>query len=205
LMYRAALEIRPSGQAPAAGRKDPLADNVERLWKELGGTSAARALLTDRTKAQEAAESRWERPQKPLPAFTLSDLEGKTWKLASLEGKAVLINLWATWCGPCRSEHPEFQKLYDKLKDRSDITVISLSVDTDLGQIAPYMKENKYTFPVLPAYDFVNAYLPLIAIPQNWLLDPAGKLQWIQVGYDGDPKWQQMITAKLDELLKMRP
>jgi len=134
--------------------------------------------------------------------FSLSDLEGKTWKLASLEGKAVLINLWATWCGPCRAEHPEFQKLYEKLKERSDVSVISFNVDDDLGKVAPYMKDNKYTFPVLLARELVDQVVPVIAIPQNWFVDTKGKLQWLQEGYGGDPQWQAMMLAKLDEVLK---
>ena len=204
LMYRTALELRPPGQ-PSPDGKDELAGNVERLWKELGGTPAAYALLIDKRKATEAAESRWERPKNPLPAFSLTDLEGKTWKLASLEGKAVLINLWATWCGPCRSEHPEFQKLYEKLKERSsEVTVLSFNVDDDLGKVAPYMKENKYTFPVLPAREIVDAVLPMVAIPQNWFVDSKGKLQWMQVGFGGEPKWQESMVAKLDEVLKGR-
>ena len=154
MFYRASLELRQNG--PASPENTRLAASIDRLWKELGGTAAARPMLTDAKKVQEAMESRWERPKDPLPAFTLSDLDGKTWKLANLEGKAVLINLWATWCGPCRAEHPEFQKLYDKLRERSDVTVVSFNLDDDLGKVGPYMKENKFSFPVLLANEFVQ-------------------------------------------------
>ena len=198
--YRAALYLRPPGPTPRDGGK--LQENIDRLWKELGGTPAAWSLFAAKTKPTEVSDSRWERPRNPLPMFSLSDLEGKTWKLASLEGKAVLINLWATWCGPCRAEHPEFQKLYEKLKERADVIVISFNVDDDLGKVAPYMKENKYTFPVLLARELVDQVVPVIAIPQNWFVDTKGQLQWLQEGYGGDPHWQDMILAKLDEVLK---
>ncbi len=95
-LYRAALDIRPPGGSFPDG--DTLTGNVERLWKELGGTAAAYGTWMNKPKASEATDSRWERPKRALPAFSLPDLEGKTWKLASLEGKVVLINLWATWC-----------------------------------------------------------------------------------------------------------
>jgi len=116
----------------------------------------------------------------------------------------VLINLWATWCGPCRAEHPEFQKLYEKLKERADVSVISFNIDDDLGKVAPYMKENNYTFPVLLARELVDQVLPATAIPQNWFVDAKGRLQWLQLGYGGDPKWQEMMLAKLDEVLKSK-
>ncbi len=198
LMYRAALRTRPS--KPPAGMEDSVAENAARLWKELGGTAAGQALLEE-TKIQEVSGSRWERPEKPLPPFTLSDLEGRTWKLADLKGKAALVNLWATWCGPCRAELPEFQKLYTKLKDRPDTVVLSFNLDQDLGQVAPFMKENNFTFPVLLASEFVHDHLPGIAIPQNWFLDAAGRHRRTQVGFAGEPGWQATMLAKLDEVL----
>ncbi|HVT57445.1 MAG TPA: TlpA disulfide reductase family protein [Thermoanaerobaculia bacterium] len=210
VLYRGAQQLG-GADAPEPGAKVSAADNVERLWKELGGTAAGHALLLekpapagDKAKAAEVTDSRWERPKNPLPAFALSDLEGKSWKLANLNGKAVLINIWATWCGPCRAEHPEFQKLYDKLKIRPDVALLSFNVDDDLGKVEPYMKENKYTFPVLPAREVVDAVVPLLGIPRNWFIDPRGTLRWEQVGFGGEAGWQETMIAKLEEVLKQQ-
>jgi thiol-disulfide isomerase/thioredoxin len=197
---RAALDARPAASAPRG--KDALSENFERLWQELGGTPEGHALLMERPKVAEATDSRWEKPKNPLPPFTLTDLQGKTWTLARLEGKTLLINLWATWCGPCIAEHPEFQKLYDELKDRPGVSVLSFNVDEDQGKIAPYVAEHKYTFPVIPAKDVVDAVVPQLAIPRNWLVDAKGKLQWEQIGYGNDGKWRQMILSKLEEVAR---
>ena len=178
-----------------------MAENVERLWKELGGTPAGLALLTNKPKVAVATDSRWERPKNPLPAFALPDLGGKTWKLVDLRGKAVLANIWATWCGPCRQEHPEFQKLFEKLKGRKDVAVVSINMDDDLGKVAPYMKENKYSFPVLLGREVVDAVVPSPSIPRNWFITPAGTLEWEKIGFDTDPKWIEVMTTKLEELL----
>jgi len=200
VLYRDAIATRTS--PPQPGAPDTLKENVGRLWKELGGTSEAYALLLDKPKPATATESSWEQPKNPIPSFSAVDLEGKTWKLTSFQGKAVLVNVWATWCGPCKMEHPEFQKLYDKLKDRTDVAVISFNVDDDLGKVAPYMKENKYTFPVILGQDIVDAVVPSLAIPRNWFITPRGKLEWEQIGFGPDMKWQDVIMEKLNEVLK---
>jgi thiol-disulfide isomerase/thioredoxin len=78
----------------------------------LGGTETALNLWSKpaAAKIQELAESGWEKPTKAIPAFELADLSGMTWRLKNLEGRAVLINVWATWCGPCQRELPHMEK-----------------------------------------------------------------------------------------------
>lgn len=198
VLYRAALAIRP--KAPAF--TDPLKENIERLRKELGGTPAAYAFLLDRTKPSEATDFRWEKPRKPVPAFSVFDLNGKTWTLDGLRGKVVLINVWATWCGPCRAEHPAFQRLHDELKTRPDISVISFNVDDDIGKVAPYIQQHEYTFPVLFAREVVDQALESIAIPQNWFLNRNGELEAVQVGYCAEPDWRDQMLAKIEEIVK---
>jgi thiol-disulfide isomerase/thioredoxin len=204
MMYRSALDTR--GANPSrTGERDRLADNFQRLWKQMGGTQDGLGLPVAKKKIAESTESRWERSKSTLPLFSLKDFDGKNWSLAKLGGKALLINVWATWCGPCVAEHPEFQKVYDKLKDRSDIAVLSFNVDEDIGKVVPYMTKHRYTFPVLPAADLVNSVKPSLAIPQNWLVSPEGKLEWEQTGYSADDtKWREGIIAKIEELLKKR-
>ena len=100
------------------------------------------------------------------------------------------------------AEHPVLQRLYDKLKDRGDVSVLSFNVDEDLGKIALYIAEHKYTFPVIPAKDVVDAVVPVLAIPRNWLVSPNGKLEWEQIGFGGDSKWEETMLAKLEEVAR---
>ena len=119
--------------------------------------------------------------------------------MVSLGGKALLINVWATWCGPCVAEHPEFQKLYEKLKNRKDFAVLSFNMDEDIGKVAPYIAKHHYTFPVIPARDLVNSIKPSIILPQNWLVNPKGKLEWEQIGYSREETdWQDKVIAKME-------
>jgi thiol-disulfide isomerase/thioredoxin len=200
LIYRAALDARPADFKPRPTGKDEIAENFERLWKELGGTAEGKNLFSKKAKTVEAAtEGRWEKPTKELPPWQLPDLDGRTWKLALLHGKVVLINVWASWCGPCRMEHPYLEKLYETSKGNPDLQILTFNIDDEIGAVAPYMKENKYSFPVLLAKDYVNDLLPLVSIPRNWIVDPAGKWQWEQVGFGNDEKWEATVLDKLNK------
>jgi thiol-disulfide isomerase/thioredoxin len=201
LLYREVLDARPADFKPPRDERDEIPERYDRLWKELGGTEEGKAVLAKKAKAVEVArEGAWEKPTKELPAWELADLKGKTWKLASLQGKTVLINLWATWCEFCQMEHPYLQKLYEKMKDRADIQIVTFNVDDEIGGVEPYMKENKYTFPVLLAKDLVNDLIPYLGIPQNWIVDPTGKWRWQQLGFGADTAdWQKKLEEKLEE------
>jgi len=181
-------------------RDDELAE-AHALWKELGGTEAAWTVWSKPpvTKSEELAEGRWEKPKKEIPTFELSDLSGKTWKLKELGGKALLITLWATWCGPCNAELPNLEKFYEKVKDRTDIQVLTFNIDEDLGLVAPYLKDKGYTFPVLPAYSTVVSLLDGYAIPQTWIVDTKGTWRWTQIGYGGgtDTDYEKEMLEKL--------
>jgi thiol-disulfide isomerase/thioredoxin len=166
----------------------------------MGGTETAWTVWSKppAEKPAEAADARWEKPTQTIPSFELADLSGKTWKLTDLKGKVVLINLWATWCGPCNAELPELEKLYEKTKGRSDIQILTFDIDEDVGLVAPYLKEKGYTFPVLPAYSLVVNLLNGFAIPQSWLVDTKGDWEWTQIGHGADDSWVQDMMQKLE-------
>lgn len=203
--YQLALETRATPPSPWHGKlEDSLTDEARSLWKEMGGTEVAWAVWSKppASKPAELAEGRWEKPKRQIPAFELADLSGKTWKLKTLEGKTLLINLWATWCGPCNAELPHFQKLYEKVKDRPDFQILTFNIDEDLGLVEPFMKEKGYTFPVLPAYSLVVNLLDGYAIPQNWVVDPAGTWRWTQIGFGGAADWMDDMIQRLESVKK---
>jgi thiol-disulfide isomerase/thioredoxin len=203
--YQTALQTRLEPPRWREGRlTDDLSDEARTLWKDLGGTEVAyQHWSAPPARVTEAAESQWERPKKELPQFELADLSGKTWKLKQLEGRSVLINLWATWCGPCQAELPKLQKFYEKVKDRPDIQVLTFNIDDDAGLVAPFVAEKKYTFPVLLANDLVNKLYDGWAIPQNWLVDPAGKWRWVEMGYNSaEPDRVKSMLQRVEGLKK---
>jgi len=110
-----------------------------------------------------------------LPDFEAKDLNGKTWKLADLKGKATFVDIWATWCGSCRGEHPELQKLFDAVKNRVDIQVLTLSMDESEYSAESYMREKKYTFPVIVSKGLIDKLFTVAGIPQGWIVDAQGR------------------------------
>jgi len=86
--------------------------------------------------------------QGSAPDFTLNDINGKKVNLSEFKGKAVLLNFWATWCGPCRAEMPSLNNLYNEYKDK-DFVVLAVSVDTSEKPVKSFARELKLTFPIL--------------------------------------------------------
>ncbi len=202
--YQRALQTRPKAPPKRYGRvEDPLLDEARALWRGMGGTDAAWDVWSKPPAgaAQELTQGRWERPEKDLPPFELTDLTGRKWNSRDLLGKTLFINVWATWCGPCQTELPHLQKLYEKLKGRDDVVLLSLNVDNQVGIVEPFIQEKTFTFPVLPAYNFVSSLLDGISIPRNWIVDAKGKWQWEQLGFDSaETDWEAVVLAKIESV-----
>jgi thiol-disulfide isomerase/thioredoxin len=203
--YQTALSFRPKSGAPKPGKKDELADNAQRLWKELGGTDEGWNAYLSRNEAAkgatEAAEAAtWDAKNQALPDFALTDLRGKAWKLADLKGKVAFINLWATWCGPCKMELPYVQKLSDQMKDRKDVLILTLNMDEEIGLVEPFMKENKYSFTVIPAQVYAEG-LSVYSIPRNWVVSVDGVLTFEGIGFGGEgDEWMKKATEMIEKV-----
>lgn len=197
------IEISPKPTDDYMKKADEeLRADLKRLWTEMGGSEDTWKLRTERrAEVQEAkGNGEWKAPEKIIPAFRLADLSGKTWTTDHFAGKALLVNVWASWCGPCRAEHPKLQKLYESIRDRKDIAVVSFNVDDQIGFVQPYLEEGKYTFPVLLADKFINGIFNGISIPRNWLVDGKGVHRLEQIGYGESSDWVERMIQALEKL-----
>ena len=121
------------------------------------------------------------------PDFTLRDIDGKEVKLASFKGKVVMVNFWATWCGPCKIEMPHLDKM-DREFESKGFEVISISTDDAraASKVKPLIKRGGYGFTVLLDKDttVVAQYNPAKTLPYNALIDRDGRIHKVYQGYN---------------------
>ena len=152
------------------------------------------------------AESRRPRRSKkltfdrPLPEFKLKDLQGRTWMLSDLKGKVTLINVWATWCAPCRVELPYVQRLHKALENVPGLQVLTLNLDEDPSLVPGYMQAGGYTFPVIRSFALAEKIHPISEIPQNWLIDPKGRRSVQSLNGHGEV-WLRRVRAVMERVL----
>ncbi|MCH9651632.1 MAG: TlpA family protein disulfide reductase [Deltaproteobacteria bacterium] len=185
---------------------------TEAQWREMGGSEDGwRALEPGLLPAggeaataaiRGAAQSDWDSRRDTLLDFRLVDLQGKAWKPADLLGKVTLINTWATWCPPCRLELPFVQELHVGLARRPDFQVISLNVDSNPGEVAPFVEEYRLSFPVLLGESYFKSLKVSRAVPQSWIVDPQGVIRRGQSGFlprEG-PGWAAEALLQMEEV-----
>jgi peroxiredoxin len=131
--------------------------------------------------------------------FTLKDMNGADIRLAELKGKVVLLNFWATWCGPCRLEIPWFVEFQEKYKDRG-FRVVGISVDDPPEALPPFAKRFKINYPLIVGADredVQKAYGPIFGVPITFLIDRNGRICIRHVGPVGREQFESEIKSLL--------
>lgn len=109
------------------------------------------------------------------PDFELKTLTGETVKLSEFKGKKVMLNFWATWCGPCKAEMPDMQQLSTEVGE--DVAILAVNIDPQLD-VQGFVDENGITFPILlDTDDTVNSIYQIVAIPTTYFIDSNGIIQ----------------------------
>ena len=163
--------------------------------------SAAWIVLSAEPNAAGTAEIRAPQAGFSAPDFTLQTTSGETYTISELKGNAILVNLWATWCPPCRAEMPAMQKLYEEYKDQGFIILaVNSTVQDNPLEIPPFLEEFGITFPVLLDHtgDVTRAY-QVRSLPSSYFINRLGIITEVVIG---GPMSEALLRTRIEEALK---
>ena len=131
----------------------------------------------------------WRAPDLPeeAPGFVLQNLQGEPVALDSFRGRPVVLNFWATWCGPCRMEIPSFSKFSE---ENPNIVVLGLAVDGTVAELEAASKSLGITYPVLQATEEIKAEYGVTTLPTTVIIDPEGEVSSAHSGMMFGPQLQ---------------
>lgn len=139
-------------------------------------------------------------PSSVAPDFTLRSMRGPNLRLQEQRGRVVLVNFWATWCGPCRQEMPQLNKLYEKYRS-AGFELLSVNIDDDARHAADVAARMGLKFPVLLDTDkAVSRLYDLGTMPSTVLIDRDGRVRYLHRGYLAG--YEDLYDKQIRELLK---
>lgn len=129
--------------------------------------------------------------------FVLKDMNNAPVNMADYKGKVVLLNFWATWCGPCKTEIPAFVELYDRYKDKG-LVIAGISIDDGPDALRAFAKEWRMQYPILLMQsDIEDTYGPFYGIPTSFLIARDGSICTKHIGPASREQFEQEIKALL--------
>jgi len=148
-----------------------------------------------------AAPARGEISQGSAPDFALKSHSGENIRLSELRGEVVMINFWASWCGPCRQEMPLLDQLYTEYQPMG-FTILGVNVEEDPTQAKALLEEIPVSFPVLfDTRSQVSKLYDVVAMPSTVLLDRDGNVRYLHHGYKPgyENTYQEQVRALIRE------
>lgn len=158
--------------------------------------------LSPQVQIQDVTASPGETEGNPAPDFTFYDLEGNSRALSDFRGKPVILNFWASWCGPCKSEMPEFQTAFDAYGEQIQFLIVNLTDGSQetVESASAYISEQGYTFPVYYDADMAGAMAySVYAVPVTYFIDGAGNQVSEAMGMLTKERLQQGIDLLVGE------
>jgi cytochrome c biogenesis protein CcmG/thiol:disulfide interchange protein DsbE len=134
--------------------------------------------------------------------YTLKDIEGRDVRLADYRGRPLVLNFWATYCGPCKTEIPMFVELVEKYRNQK-LAVLGISIDDSVEDLRPFAAEYKMNYPVLVGLghdDLLEQYEAAFLIPVTWFIKPDGTVYLKHPG----PQTKEWFDQQIQALLPLR-
>lgn len=138
------------------------------------------------------------------PDFKLQTLDGRSLALSDLRGQAVLVNYWASWCGPCQAEMPAMQKVYEAYHDQGfEILAVNATNQDQLAAVQSFVDSHGLTFPVLLDVDGqVGGAYQVHSLPTSFFVRPDGTIEEVVIG---GPMAEAMLRTRIEKLLEAIP
>jgi len=154
-------------------------------------------------KSAESTSGKISAPQQGFlaPDFELKTPKGETKKLSDLRGQAVLVNLWATWCPPCRAEMETIEKIYQDYQDRGfTVLAVNMTYQDESLKVMPFVNEHGLTFPILldETGETANSY-QLESLPSSYFINRQGLINEVVIG---GPMSEALLRTRVERLLK---
>jgi thiol-disulfide isomerase/thioredoxin len=130
--------------------------------------------------------------------YTLSGLKGEPLKLASLRGKVLVMDFWATWCGPCRVQHPLYEQVKNKFTDTDDVVFLAINTDEDLAAVQPFLESNNWSTKTVYFEDGLGNLLKVGSIPTTVIFDKKGEVFSRMNGFVPE-KFVDQLSSRINE------
>ena len=135
---------------------------------------------------------------------TISGIDGQKLKLGSLKGKVVILDFWATWCGPCRIQHPMYDQVQERFKDRGDVVLLSIDTDEDHSIVSAFLDQQKWPKARVYFEDGLQKLLQVSDIPTTIVFDKQGRLASRMNGFLPD-RFVEQLSQRIQDAISVAP
>lgn len=138
------------------------------------------------------------------PDFSLNDMDGNSFRLSDLRGKVVLVNIWASWCPPCRAEMPAINRVYQQYKDQGFVVLaVDSAIQDTLANAKIFATENKLSFPILlDQQGLVTRLYQVQSLPSSFFINADGTIDEVVIG---GPMAEALLVSRVEKLLREVP
>ena len=196
-------ENSPEEPLPAARSAPPLALWILLILGLAAVSIGIRLLIVDAPNAPDPSAVRANSIYRftsgdPAPDFTVRTLDGQTLSLKDIKGQIVMVNFWATWCPPCRSEMPDMERLYQERKD-DGVQILAVNLQEAPEPVSRFVEQYNLTFPiVMDTSGEMSQLFGVQSLPTSFFIDKEGKISGFHVGSLNKSAIERRIAQALD-------